>query len=264
MRIVRAFTSNSSVFPGYKQPMPSHPKLPQDFQDGATQAYKVLLQRLAAYEFDRLKDITELTFWKLLKKKVSLLVEDGLELSLVGSAVESEVSLVSATKHIGAVLPLRNLNPCLSKYDVTEASPPFEFRYAYKSASDLPASFAKFPLTNLKKLNEKADLSDFQLELSHLYALLNAYPLTIHRRIVEINSSLRLQVLDPSGHPVGNSPETQLHRLTFEMLDKTQPSNTEAAEWFSQNLEEVSESWVLVDVDETMDGNSLIRNRTLA
>lgn len=259
MRMMRLFSNKASVFPGYVQHLALPLELPQDFQAGARQAYQVLLQRLVDFEFDCLKDLTELTFSKHLKKKVSLLVEDGLELTLVGSAEESEVCLVSATTHIGAVLPFRNLNPSVLRFEVEQPSGPHEFRYKYRPISKHPMSFAKFCLRNLSRLNQEADLSEFEPELDHLYSLLNIFPQVIHRRTVEINTSLRLKVFDSKQQPVGGSPEKQLHRLTFEMLEKGRTTNTDAATWFEKNLEEVSGCWLLVDVDECMAGNSLIR-----
>mmetsp|Transcript_17394 Transcript_17394/g.31402 ORF Transcript_17394/g.31402 Transcript_17394/m.31402 type:complete len:263 (+) Transcript_17394:702-1490(+) len=258
MRIVRSISQKASVFPGSKQRLPSPLALPQEFQVGARHAYSLLLQRLVDFEFDRLRELTELTFWRHLKKKVSLLVEDGLEPKLLGSAAESEVSLISDTTHIGAVLPYRNLNPCLFKFDITEASP-CEFRYKYRPSAVHSSSFARLCLKNLSRLNIKPDLSDYEAELDHLYSLLNSAPQVIHRREVELNTSLRLQVLDSKGTPVGNSPERQIHRLTFEMLERTHTDNTEATEWFKSNLEQESDCWFLVDVDDCMQGNSLLR-----
>jgi hypothetical protein len=212
----------------------------------------VLLQRLADYEFDRLKDLTELSFLRHLKKKVSSLVDDGLDLKLVGSPTLFQVSLVSASTHSGAVLPYRFLNPGMDRYDVVKSAEGFEYKYKPSSAS---SCFSKLSLQNISKLNAKHDLSEFEGELDSLYSLLNAFPQTIHRRTVEIRTPLQLQVTDSSGSPVGSTPET--HRLTLELLEKGSPADTVAAAWFEKHLE--SESWVLVDLDDAMGGNSLVR-----
>lgn len=252
MRIARFFSHKASVvFPGYTRHLASPLNLQQDFQEGVCMAYRMLLHRLAAYEFDLLKDVTELSFWRLLKNRVSVMVDDGFELSLVGSSEEPEVNLVKETTHTGAVLPFRNLLPCALKFDVTEVSP-CHFMYKYKPSLPPLSNFSLLNLQDLKKLNAKADLSEYEPELDNLYSLLNKFPQVIHRRTVEINTSLKLQSLDSQGKPVGSSPEMQLHRLTFEMLEKPKTSDAEAAAWFAENLDEESESWVLVDVDEYM------------